>query len=175
MTSGPPGFRILVSDLVDRPGERRSDSGSVDIDVVVGESRVEGSADVTVAFDGIDQGVLARFEASVEAELVCTRCLVEWREELSVSASQVYEQEPDDDGYALERDDTIDLGGPVRDEIALAIPLRPLCRPDCAGLCPTCGNDLNTDPCGGHVEPSTSPFAVLRDLMEDDPRERRSP
>ncbi len=174
MTARQGVFRILVSDLVDRPGERRTERGSVSVDVAVGESRVEGEATVTVDLDGIDDGVLARFQATVTAQLVCTRCLAEWPEELSVSAFQVFEEEPDEDGYALERD-TIDLTGPVRDEIALAVPMRPLCRPDCAGLCPTCGNDLNENPCGGHVEPSTSPFAVLRDLIEDDRGERRSP
>jgi uncharacterized protein len=42
----------------------------------------------------------------------------------------------------------LELGEAVREELALAIPAFPLCREDCAGLCPGCGADLNAGPCG---------------------------
>jgi uncharacterized protein len=41
----------------------------------------------------------------------------------------------------------IDLSGPVRDEILLAAPMRAVCRPDCAGICPACGKNRNVTPC----------------------------
>ena len=63
--------------------------------------------------------------------------------------------------------DTVDLTGPIRDEVALAIPVRPVCRPDCRGLCPTCGTDLNSDPDHGHDEGTDSPFAVLEGMFAD--------
>lgn len=154
-----------VSDLVDRPGERRTVEGDIDIDVRMGESRIDDTAHVTALLEGIDRGVMARFQAAVRARLACTRCLAEWQAVVEAEAMQVFEPEPDEDGYALGSDDTIDLSGPVRDEIALAVPVRPLCTPDCAGLCPTCGTDLNRSPCGGHEEPSSSPFAALQDLF----------
>ncbi len=160
-------LRFLVSDLVDRPGERRVETGKLELDLRVGESQVTGPAAVEVVLEGIDGGVMARFTARYRAHLVCNRCLVEWDEAGEVSAVQVYEESPDDDGYALGDDDTVDLSGPVRDEVALAVPLRPLCRPDCRGLCPTCGSDLNRDPCQGHDEGSDSPFAVLEGLFAD--------
>jgi uncharacterized protein len=156
-----------VADLVGRPGERRQDSGSVDLDLVVGASRVHGPAVVEVTLEGVDSGLLARFEAHTTAHLACTRCLREWDEPLHVSAMQLFEEEPDEDGYGLGPNGTIDLTDPVRDEVALSVPLRPLCRPGCAGLCPTCGTDLNENPCGGHDEPSSSPFDALRGLFED--------
>ncbi len=159
-------MRLPVADLIDKPGERRSEEGTVDLALSVGESRVDDAAAVSAVLEGIDSGVLARFTATVRARLVCTRCLSEWHDRIEASAVQVYENEPDEDGYALGSDDTVDLFGPVRDEIALAVPVRPLCRPDCAGLCPTCGTDLNEDPCGGHDDPSSSPFAVLQGLFD---------
>ena len=155
-----------VSDLADRPGERRSETGRLPVDLGVGESRVEGIAEVELDLHGIDGGVLAQFEVTFPVHLVCTRCLTEWDDTMSVEGTQVFEKEPDEDGYALTRDETIDLSGPVRDEVALAVPVRPLCRPDCAGLCPTCGTDLNKEPCGGHDEPSSSPFAALQELFD---------
>lgn len=160
------GSRFLVSDLVGRPGERRVVTGEVPLDLMVGEATATGPARVRATLEGIDRGVMARFDVAFTAHLTCTRCLTEWDEEITVSASQVFEPEPDDDGYALGRDDTVDLAGPVRDEAALAIPVRPLCRQDCLGLCPTCGTDLNRSPCGGHVETSESPFDALKGMFE---------
>ncbi len=60
----------------------------------------------------------------------------------------------------------IDLESPIRDEVGLALPLKPLCRDDCLGLCPTCGTDLNTEPCEGHEDLSSSPFAVLEQFLD---------
>lgn len=157
-----------VSDLAGKPGERRSERGSVELDLKVGDCSVKGVAVVDVELDGMDDGVIAQFHTRPTAHLVCTRCLSEWDQEIDVTAAQVFEPEPDDDGYLLAPDNRIDLSGPVRDEVSLAIPLRPLCRPDCAGLCPTCGSDLNKDPCEGHEETSSSPFAVLQGLLDND-------
>jgi uncharacterized protein len=72
---------------------------------------------------------------------------------------------PDEDGYLIVTGET-DLNGPAKDELALGLPMAPLCRPDCRGLCPICGNDLNEDPCEGHGDDSESPFAALKDLFD---------
>lgn len=159
-------LRFDVAQIVDRPGQRRTVTGTLEVDVAVGDSRIQGPVGVEAVLEGIDKGVMARFRATANARLVCTRCLTEWDAEIGTDAIQIFEPEPDEDGYALEVDDTIDLAGPVRDEITLAVPLRPLCRADCAGLCPTCGTDLNRDPCGGHEEPASSPFAALQGLFD---------
>ncbi len=131
----------------------------------LGESRVEGVVGAEGVVTGIIDGVIAEFEASAVAELRCVRCLRQWEHLLVVRASQVFTRQPDEDGYRI-IESTIDLSGPVLDEVALAIPAAPLCRPDCRGLCPTCGTDLNTDPCAGHDEESLSPFAALKDLFD---------
>lgn len=161
-------LRFQVSDLVGRPGERRVVDGVVSVDLRVGQSEVSGPASVAATLHGIDAGAMADFTATFSAHLVCTRCLTEWDETMEASAVQVFEEDPDEDGYGLTSGDVIDLADPVRDEIALAIPFRPLCRADCLGLCPTCGTDLNGEPCGGHDEESDSPFAVLRGLLDND-------
>lgn len=161
-------LEMLVSDLIGRPGRRREVAETTELDLMVGESSVRGQATVTAVLEGMDDGVLARFEVDAVAILVCTRCLTSWEEALPVRSAQIFEEEPDEDGYGLGERGTVDLTGPVRDEVALAIPVRPLCRPDCLGLCPTCGTDLNRNPCDGHAEPSRSPFAGLGDLLPDD-------
>lgn len=65
-------------------------------------------------------------------------------------------------------DDRVDLSAWARDAIALALPDQILCRPDCAGLCPVCGKDLNAEP-HEHAEESADPrWAALESLRERD-------
>ena len=54
----------------------------------------------------------------------------------------------------------------VREEVLLAIPDAPLCRDDCPGLCPVCGADLQTAPCGCETAVGDDRWAVLDQLRE---------
>lgn len=127
--------------------------------------------DVTVDFDlrSLTDGIVARGVATVEAELTCNRCLETWTETLEVPFEQVFRYSPqdEDDEQWIENGAWIDLEPAVHDEVTLSLPLVPVCRPDCRGLCPTCGANLNEDPCDGHPEESDSPFAALQNLFED--------
>jgi uncharacterized protein len=83
----------------------------------------------------------------------CRRCLVPVTQDVMVNADILFSMDPDaaDDPsvYPLAASAThLELGEAVREELALAIPAFPLCREDCAGLCPGCGADLNAGPCG---------------------------
>ena len=65
-------------------------------------------------------------------------------------------------------DDRLDLAGWARDAAALALPDKILCRPDCAGLCPVCGRNLNDEPHTHEEEladPRWSRLAELRDRL----------
>ncbi len=52
-----------------------------------------------------------------------------------------------DTGVSFYKNDTIDLGEIMRDEFYLALPMKPLCRADCKGLCPVCGVNRNRETC----------------------------
>lgn len=91
----------------------------------------------------------------------CGRCLTGLEQRVESDIDAYFTNDPDaaDEpqryplpatGYAL------DLAPVVREELILAVPLFPLCREDCAGLCPECGADLNRGPCEctGAAEPS---------------------
>jgi uncharacterized protein len=62
------------------------------------------------------------------------------------------------------RGSVIDLGPCFRELLALALPVQPLCREECRGLCPRCGVDWNVESCGCSQAQETSPFAVLGKL-----------
>jgi uncharacterized protein len=70
-------------------------------------------------------------------------------------------------------DHTVDLGEAIRDTLVMETPFVVLCQPDCKGLCPVCGANLNKEDCGhaAQIEAQrekerldASPFAALRDL-----------
>ncbi|MGH7657134.1 MAG: YceD family protein [Gemmatimonadales bacterium] len=107
------------------------------------EGRLQATADGEYFWRG-------RLTGRVVAE--CRRCLREIAFPLDTGISVMFSDDPDmaDDPsvYPLPaRSREIDLRPAIREELALAVPAFPLCREDCAGLCPGCGADLNTGPC----------------------------
>lgn len=70
----------------------------------------------------------------------------------------------DDLGLCFYDGDEIDVSALVHEQSILALPTRPLCAESCRGLCPQCGANLNTDPCGCAVATTDSRLAVLRTL-----------
>ncbi len=120
-------------------------------------------------------------------ELECSRCLARYRSPLRESfrlvlepAGQRVPAEPEGaaalarDGVCLGdeletgwyRGTEIDLGAFLLELISLSLPVKPLCREDCAGLCPHCGEDLNRSPCGCKEIKPESPFAALAALRD---------
>jgi len=156
---------IPVDKLVGHAGKERKVEADRAVRLRLGDVTVDGPMAVVGRLMGTTDGVDAHFTASATAHMVCTRCLTEWQEPLSVDGQQYFRHEPDEDGYAIV-DGEVDLGLPAKDELALALPMAPLCKKDCLGLCPTCGTDLNREPCDGHGDESDSPFAVLKDLFD---------
>lgn len=88
----------------------------------------------------------------------CRRCLAEVEVPVTVEVGVVFSADPDaeDDPSVypfIPTQGVIDLAEAVREEFALAVPAFVECRPDCAGLCPRCGADLNAGPCGCAAAP----------------------
>lgn len=73
----------------------------------------------------------------------------------------------DDTAATFYRDEAIDLGDLVREQFYLALPMKPLCRPDCKGLCPQCGTNLNTDTCQCQPRWEDPRLAGLKALISD--------
>jgi uncharacterized protein len=99
----------------------------------------------------------------------CMRCLQPAKQQVAVDARD-YEagsgEAPDELHTEYVGDGELDLSAWARDQIAFALPEQILCRPDCAGLCPVCGKDLNDEP-HEHLEQTTDPrWAALEALRE---------
>jgi len=163
-------LRIQISDLLKRPGSSRTEEGTLDVDVELAGSSIRGPADFAFSIRSLTDGVIIRGTASAEATLMCNRCLKEWPETVVAPIEAVYRvvpQSPDEE-LPIESGGWIEVEQVVSDELSLALPYRPLCSPDCLGLCTFCGADLNTSPCGGHSEESASPFSALKRLFESE-------
>ncbi len=108
-------------------------------------------------------------------ELVCSRCAEPFQVPVHLTFDLRYlpqalvgnrEEDPaDDPSTTFYPDDQIDLGQMVREQCYLAIPMKPLCRPDCQGLCSTCGTNLNTERCQCNPQWLDPRLAALQALV----------
>ena len=101
----------------------------------------------------------------------CMRCLGPARVRVEVEAREVDQPRTDDEELRSPyvTDGELDLSGWAHDALALSMPQQLLCRPDCAGLCPVCGESLNDAAPGAHEHPSEPDprWAKLRELRID--------
>ena len=123
----------------------------------------EAECDVTLrAFEG---GISADGTVSAPWVGVCRRCAVAVAGELVIDVHERFgvAATGEDELYPIE-DDAIDLGPLVRDAIVLDLPMAPLCRADCLGLCPHCGADRNEGQCAcvAPPDPRWANLDVLR-------------
>jgi uncharacterized protein len=111
-------------------------------------------------------------ELELDVRLVgpCVRCLGDAGLDVSVHDRQYQASAPDADDDELRtpylQDDRLDLSAWARDAVALSLPDQILCRPDCAGLCPMCGRDLNVDPHEHEDEGGDARWAKLAELRD---------
>lgn len=124
---------------------------------------------LTVRAEAVEEGVLVTVSVAARAVGECVRCLDPVGEDLSLTARELYyytdrtvDGEDEDEVLRL-IDDRVDLESVVRDVVVTALPLAPVCRPDCPGLCPQCGIALVDDPDHRH-EVTDDRWAALRGL-----------
>jgi uncharacterized protein len=99
----------------------------------------------------------------------CYRCLDDAVLEIPIAAREYQATNPegsDELQTPYVQDDNLDLAAWSRDAVALALPEKILCRPDCAGLCPVCGKNLNDEPHTHEDEARDSRWAPLESLRE---------
>jgi uncharacterized protein len=158
-----------------RSGEEYRDTKDVELgSLELGGQRylpVPGTVPADLTITRASTGTV--FALSFRARLhgPCYRCLEDAVVELPISAREYQATNPgesDELRTPYVADDRLDLSAWARDTLALALPDKILCKPDCAGLCPVCGRDLNVEP---HVheeaegDPRWSALAELRDRL----------
>jgi uncharacterized protein len=155
------------------------DEGLADVEQS-GEAVFLGPVAVSLDLNRVADTVEVRGRVSVRLRLACARCLAEFEQDAASDFSCVFVPQPEErrhptpgdleltaedvgllffDGQALETDEA------VREEILALVPYRALCRPDCRGLCPHCGVNLNTGSCNcadAAVDPRLAVLSKLK-------------
>ena len=149
-------MRINVSQqLKSSIGSIRNYEVSEVVSIAGGDSMVEGK----VTLVRTDRGILTEATLHTEVEVTCSRCLSLFDYPLTLSIEEEYFpitdvvsgtslSLPEEPGcFTIDEHHVLDLTEAIRQYALLVIPMKPLCRQDCAGLCPTCGHNLNQGPC----------------------------
>ena len=156
-----------------RPGEEQRDVIPVELEPFeLGGQRYlpvphEVEADLTVA--QATTGLDLRLAFDVRLHGPCMRCLEDAVQDVHIDAREYHANEPGDaeelrSEYVV--DDQLELSAWARDAIALALPDQILHDPDCAGLCPVCGKDLNLEPHAHDEVSSDARWAALEGLRD---------
>ncbi|HVS67400.1 MAG TPA: YceD family protein [Mycobacteriales bacterium] len=127
---------------------------------------------IDARFESVMDGVLVTAEVEVPVSAECGRCLDPLEIQLVAPIQELYAYEPDpaDDEAPTVSGDTLDLEPVVRDAVMLALPLNPLCDPDCLGLCAGCGArlaDVEPDHTHDEVDPRWAALALLKDSSSE--------
>jgi uncharacterized protein len=127
-------------------------------------------APAELAVTRASSGTILELALEISLEGPCFRCLTDAELPVSLRLREYEATGPESDEERTEYldDDRLDLSAWAHDAIALALPDKILCRPDCAGLCPVCGKDLNAEPHEHADEVSDPRWAALESLREPD-------
>jgi uncharacterized protein len=157
-----------------RSGEQFRDRVEIEIEpLVLGgqEYRAEPAlvpADLTVTM--ASSGTVFELSFRVRLEGPCFRCLAETSLELSIGAREYQAVKPGEDpdlGSPYVVADQLELSAWAHDALALELPDKILHDPDCAGLCPVCGKDLNVEPHTHEEQHGDSRWAALEALRDE--------
>ena len=149
--------QISVSELFKEPiGSTRHYEINETFDVGGDSYEVQGE----VKLIRTDRGMLVKGTLHTEVEVICSRCLSLFGYPLTLNIEEEYLSTtdivsgaslslPEEPGYfTIDEHYVLDLTEAIHQYIMLATPMKPLCREGCAGICPTCGHNLNQGLCG---------------------------
>lgn len=167
-------MKIIISEIPEEGLDISLEAETLHSEIVKVVSPLKGE----LRIDKIGKEVVVRGKTAVSVELICSRCLNTFEkffdldifttyhpisELLSDEVYELHEEEMEVDFYS---GDELDVDALIEEEIILSIPMKPLCKTDCKGLCPSCGADLNIKECGCAQDNIDERFEVLKKLLK---------
>lgn len=122
------------------------------------------------------RSILVKCAVKTEAELTCSRCLGNFRQPLKIKFEEEFLPTLDaqsgmplpapeeSSAFTIDEQHILDLTEALRQYFLLAVPMKALCKKDCAGLCPTCGKNLNQGKCDCPDEDTDPRWSKLAEL-----------
>jgi uncharacterized protein len=153
LAEGPGYQRVIALDL---PRVQLDDDS--ELDFLKGNVRLSRNS----------QGILVQGALATDVVTECARCLTPISVPVELKLEELFSYPPSSDvPYSVEETGILDLAPLLREEAILAVPMGALCRPDCAGLCPQCGQNWNEGPCDCKQETGDPRFAILRARLNE--------
>lgn len=168
-------YPVDVSEIAHDLGASINVDDKIDVgDLAVGETVFvpAGPATISVTVTNGGDGIVAYGTINADFLTECSRCLEPFTEHVTGEVEGFYTtpekaQELPDDQEWEPLGDKIDIAHALEAALRISMPFAPLHDPDCKGICPECGGDLNITACGcAPTEGRESPFAALKDLLE---------
>jgi uncharacterized protein len=159
---------VNVLDLVRQPAHRRLIEAEVPVaEFEVADVRLhpQDLVVVRIQLDSMTEGITVSGRVDVPWHGECRRCLVPIEAIATAQISEIAAVRPTDEDMLPIVGDQLNLEPIVREAVLLDLPLAPLCRPDCLGLCAECGADRNEVDCGHDQAPVDPRWAALGDLF----------
>ncbi|MBL7183791.1 MAG: DUF177 domain-containing protein [Anaerolineae bacterium] len=123
----------------------------------------------TVEFTRINRGIFGEGQLHSQVQLECARCLETFAQPLDLHLEAQFGSPPirpqGETIFPIGGKGILDLTAALREHVLLDLPMRPLCKPDCHGLCVECGKNLNEGPCDCVKETIDPRLAGLKDLL----------
>jgi len=176
-------MRIDIKELEEGPITLSGEVPLRDLNFDPAEIHISDPIGVTLTAEKHAQRIRVRGRFAVDVEVPCARCLDPVRVPLVSDFDQFYQSNADQQlvGEIVlnERDtevgffngDFIEVSDIVREQILLALPMKPICREDCKGLCPHCGRNRNAEACNcqtSSTDPRLAPLRKIKEQMQSD-------
>ena len=134
---------VQLKELINKPGNMKEVVLEYTLSEAIGTDVMgipAGSTlSIPVRLESVHEGILASAEFTASATGICSRCLDEISEDIDVEIQELFMYRPEQEDDFVVEQDRIDLEQALIDSVVPALPLKPLCSEDCAGLCARCG------------------------------------
>jgi uncharacterized protein len=171
-------IRVDVAPLAEQIGESLEVSGDLPLDSFEVGTEVfnpTGPAHFDLTITNSGTGIVVMGSVTLPALATCARCLEEFPLDITAEVDGYYIRPGDEEGIPEEQEisyidaeNRIDVLPAMMSALVLEAPFAPVHDESCAGICPTCGADLNQGPCACAEQPGESnPFAALQGLLDE--------
>ena len=168
-------MRINILDIPEEGLEQE-----FDLPITINDNAIPDAASARIKLLRFGKKILVDGAVKVNISLKCSRCLNDYSCPVDLDFREEYtpadETEPGsrkelsgdqmDIGFYVGEE--IDLAGIVKEQVLLEVPMKPLCKNDCRGLCSKCGADINMQTCNckdDHIDPRLAPLAKYKESL----------